>query len=177
MKAELVFRNQEYNVLMMENEADIAIEELDHNVFGLDQIHLNYHCQFEVKEYHLYLRMCEILCMNGYRAVLKSDSQKENELPLGNMYTGSVVIGRNVVMNDDTTIVEPLPCYHYEEVMELIFSQGVLVTTVNHNRAMKRVRMNLECGYRSLNKKKDVRCIQKFLKDSFVGRYKELVKK
>ena len=38
---------------------------------------------------------------------------------------------------------------------------------------MKRVRMNLNCGYRTLDKKKDVRCIQKFIRESFVGDYKD----
>ncbi len=184
MKSEIIFHDQDYDVIMIENENIIMEKEINQYILGIEHANLNYHCCFEVKEYRLYLRTCEIICAYGYRAVLQKSNQggidsnntaehNSYELMIPNAYSGSIVIGRGLIDNDYLLQVNGIPCYGYEEVIELIFSQGILVTTINHSRAMKRVRMNLDCGYRTLDKKKDVRCIQKFLRDSFVGDYKE----
>lgn len=184
MKSELIFHDQEYDVIMIESESIITEKEINQDILGIEHANLNYHCCFEVKDYRLYLRTCEIICAYGYRAVLQESIRSENdsnsmaeysssELMIPNVYSGSIVIGRGLIANDYLLQVNDIPCYGYEEVIELIFSQGILVTTINHSRSMKRVRMNLDCGYRTLDKKKDVRCIQKFLRDSFVGDYKE----
>lgn len=183
MKSEMIFHDQEYEVIMIESESLITEKEIDQDILGIEHANLNYHCFFEVKEYRLYLRTCEIICVHGYRAVLQESNRGYNdsnitensssELMIPNIYSGSIVIGKGLIANDYLSHSNEIPCYGYEEVIELIFSQGILVTTINHSRAMKRVRMNLDCGYRTLDKKKDVRCIQKFLRDSFVGDYKE----
>ena len=184
MKSEIIFHDQDYDVIMIENENIIMEKEINQYILGIEHANLNYHCCFEVKEYRLYLRTCEIICAYGYRAVLQESNQggidsnntaehNSSELMIPNAYSGSIVIGRGLIANDYLLQVKGIQCYGYEEVIELIFSQGILVTTINHSRAMKRVRMNLDCGYRTLDKKKDVRCIQKFLRDSFVGDYKE----
>lgn len=184
MKSEIIFHDQDYDVIMIENESIIMEKEINQYILGIERANLNYHCCFEVKEYRLYLRTCEIICAYGYRAVLQESNQggidsnntaehNSSELMIPNVYSGSLVIGRGLIANDYLSLANGIPCYGYEEVIELIFSQGILVTTINHSRAMKRVRMNLDCGYRTLDKKKDVRCIQKFLRDSFVGDYKE----
>ena len=184
MKSEMIFHDQEFEVIMIENESIITEKEIDQDILGMEHANLNYHCCFEVKEYRLYLRSCEIICSHGYRAVLQESSHKDNdsnnttdhsnsELMIPNVYSGSIVIGKGLIASDYLAQGYEVPCYGYEEVIELIFSQGILVTTINHSRAMKRVRMNLDCGYRTLDKKKDVRCIQKYLRDSFVGDYKE----
>ncbi|WP_310603474.1 hypothetical protein [Anaerosporobacter sp.] len=186
MRSEMIYHEQEYDVIMIEREQLITEQEINQNILGIEHANLNYHCCFEVKEYRLFLRECEIVCANGYRAVLQETNQEvldseehvihsNSVLMIPNTYSGSVVIGRDLICTELEwqTYENKSSCYSYEEVIELIFSQGVLVTTINHSRAMKRVRMNLECGYRTLDKKKDVRCIQKFLRDSFVGDYKE----
>lgn len=183
MKSEMIFHDQEYEVIMIESENVIMEKEINQDILGMEHTNLNYHCCFEVKEYRLYLRSCEIICSHGYRVVLQESSQGNidsndrivqgsSELMISNTYTGSIVLGRGLISAEYLSHFNAYPCYGYEEVIELIFSQGILVTTINHSRAMKRVRMNLDCGYRTLDKKKDVRCIQKFLRDSFVGDYK-----
>lgn len=184
MKSEMIFHGQEFEVIMIEREDLITKKEINCDILGAEDANLNYHCCFEVKEYRLYLRECEIVCAHGYRAVLQEVTQEEVEsddtkvqgntdLMIPNTYSGSIVIGRGIITTEYQALGKEKPCYCYEEVIELIFSQGILVTTINHSRAMKRVRMNLDCGYRTLNKKKDVRCIEKFLRDSFVGEYNE----
>lgn len=184
MKSEMIFHDLVYEVIMIESEKTITEKVIDQDILGTEHANLTYHCSFEVKEYRLYLRNCEIICAHGYRAVLqavsKSDIDSNDctepysfELMIPNVYSGSMVIGRGLVTSDYIVPGNGIPCYGYEEVIELIFSQGVLVTTINHSRAMKRVRMNLNCGYRTLDKKKDVRCIQKFIRESFVGDYKD----
>ncbi|WP_455717700.1 hypothetical protein [Anaerosporobacter sp.] len=175
MKAEMIFHEQGFEVIMIERENLITKKEINHELLGMDDAYLNYHCCFEVKEYRLYLRECEIVCAHGYQAVLQVNKKdiETTQLMVPNTYSGSMLIARGLITTEHRKHGKQIPCYNYEEVIELIFSQGILLTTINHSRAMKRVRMNLEGGYRTLSKKKDVRCIEKFLRDCFVGMYRE----
>lgn len=183
MKSEMFFHEQEFEVIMIERENLFVKKAINHDLLKVEDAHLNYHCCFEVKEYRLYLRRCEIVCAHGYRAVIQDTNkgvfevddelQENTDLMIPNTYSGSIVIGRGLVTTEYHMHGKKIPCYCYEEVIELIFSQGILVTAINHSRAMKRVRMNLEGRYRTLSKRKDVRCIDRFLRDSFVGMYRE----
>lgn len=65
-----------------------------------------------------------------------------------------------------------LACYSYQNVLELVFENGMLITTVDQSKAMLRIRKNIEQGLRSLNVKRDLRCIRRFMNSSFVGDYK-----
>ncbi len=157
MQAKMIFHEKEFEVIMIERENLILKKAINHNILRVEDTHMNYHSCFEVKKYRLYLRKCE----------------KSANLMIPNTYSGSIVIGRGLVTTDYQIHGEKIPCYSYKEVLELIFSQGIIVTAINHSKAMKRVRMNLDGGYRTLSKKKDVRCIERFLRDSFVGLYRE----
>lgn len=86
-------------------------------------------------------------------------------------YSGAVVIGREFIESYDYE--KDFPCFCYRHVVELIFENGNLVTTIEHDKAMDRIRKNIEKGLRNLNKGKDARCIKTFMRSSFVGKYRE----
>ena len=88
------------------------------------------------------------------------------QLPID--FTGAMVIGHNRVYEYD---VNTTKCFDYAEVLELVFLKGKLVTTIDHTKAMKRIRKNIDLGLRDLKKKRDRRCIDNFLRSSFVGNY------
>lgn len=97
-------------------------------------------------------------------------------LPL--LYSGAVLITNSLLKTEKHEEVEENPAiYCYRNTYEYIFENGILVTSVDHSRDMLRIRKNLDLGYRSLDKKRDVKCIQRFLKSSFVGNYKEISNK
>lgn len=84
-------------------------------------------------------------------------------------YTGSIVIGTQFINNYSKN--NEMPCYGYKIVKELVFSEGNLTTTIDHSKAMLRIRRNLELGLKSLDKKRDVKCIEHFINSSFAGDY------
>ncbi|MDD3174586.1 MAG: hypothetical protein PHF63_13160 [Herbinix sp.] len=86
-------------------------------------------------------------------------------------YSGTVLIASDQVkeyyMNGQS-----LACFSYQKVLELVFEDGILITTIDQSKAMQRIRKNIELGLRSLNKSRDLRCIKRFINSSFVGDYK-----
>lgn len=90
--------------------------------------------------------------------------------PVG--YTGGIIIGRELV--DTYSFGEnhsEYPCYCYKYVYELIFDQGALTMSIDHSKAMLRIRKNIEKGFRNVKNAKDLRCIHKFLSQTFCRSY------
>lgn len=85
------------------------------------------------------------------------------------LYRGGIVIG--CTLSNTFEFTNDYPCYCYEKVIELIFNEGKLITTADHSKAMDRVRKNIEKGLRSLKNQKDLICINKFLRSSFIKKY------
>lgn len=182
MKMEMKFHNQTYKILMIERDSIVSEKEIERNLLGIEWGHLNYQCYYEVKDYRLLLSSLEIIGAKGYRAVLQeSDNDRVSQNPsneheslmLTNYYSGSIIIGRRLITKEYQLQDYINPCFSYEDVIELIFSQGILVTSIDHSKAMKRIRMNLKCGYRTIKSKKDIHCIYTFLKETFIGDYKK----
>lgn len=84
-------------------------------------------------------------------------------------YTGGIVIARELINEYD--FKEDYPTYCYKNVYELIFENGVLITAIDHRKSMIRVRKNIDKGLRTVKSKKDIRCINKFLKESYYKNY------
>lgn len=63
--------------------------------------------------------------------------------------------------------------FSYETVLELIFKKGCLITTVDHSKAVLRVRKNLEKGLRSMNSVRDRHCIRAFLHRTVICDYRQ----
>ncbi|MDF2588782.1 MAG: hypothetical protein K0S41_2623 [Anaerocolumna sp.] len=85
-------------------------------------------------------------------------------------FTGGIIVVNTLVKNYGYLNETPSFCYKF--VRELLFHDGKLTTTIDHSKAMLRIRKNLELGLRNLDKKRDIRCINRFVKSSFVGDYK-----
>jgi hypothetical protein len=185
-KDEILFRDELYHVILIEKE-----EIFSPSTFGLtpiwkDSSFFDCNCSYEVNEYHLILRQLEVCVDNGYRSVLQTEPVFSKQIegrdymmysPLQHNldYTGAMIIVKDVV--DEKYIVDSIvPCYAYRKVLELVFSDGILVTTIDHSRAMKRVRLNLDYGFRDITNRRDIKCIRKFICESFVGDYSRFVK-
>lgn len=144
----------------------------------------NYYGEYTVDGYDLVIkRLC--LCLNG-KAVPEIEGSKPTEqftedgkeyagyqnLMESVAYTGGIVIARDFVYGFGLN-EEEYPCFCYRDVVEFLFQDGKLVTTVDHSKAMVRIRKNLKLGLRDLKKGKDARCIRIFLKKSLIGRYRD----
>lgn len=86
-------------------------------------------------------------------------------------YSGVILIGANPV-KEYYLKGDKLACFSYQNVMELVFEKGMLITTIDQSKAMLRIRKNIELKLRSLNKGRDVICIRHFIWSSLVGDYK-----
>ncbi len=135
---------------------------------------------FEIKEYQLYLNSFNVTAarsfpvVNGVEPELMFSEKgietvQYNKVMIPIKFTGAVIIGNTLVKNYGTE--EEIPCYSYKEVREYIFQDGKLVTTIDHSKAMLRIRKNLDLGLRDLSKARDIKCIRHYLKTSFVGDY------
>lgn len=63
--------------------------------------------------------------------------------------------------------------FSYETVLELIFKNGCLITTVDHSKAALRIRRNLELGLRSMGNARDRVCIQRFMNRTVICDYRQ----
>ncbi len=154
-------------------------------IFGISPIwsndqHFEYSSTFYIKEYQLFLKNLTIAADRGYPVIngiepvplfseIGIETVQYNNIMVPIKFTGAIVIGNALIKNYGFD--EEIPCYGYKTVRELIFHDGKVVTTVDHSKAMQRIRKNLDLGLRNLNKTRDINCINYFLKSSFVGNY------
>jgi len=143
-------------------------------------MNFGYSSIFEIKEYQLYLKNLILTSDRVYPIIggvepklLSSENGVEtveyDEIMVPVKFTGAVIVGGTFLKSYGAE--EEIPCYSYKTVRELIFQEGKVVTSIDHSKAMLRIRKNLDLGLRDLNKKRDVNCIRHFLKSSFVGDY------
>lgn len=138
---EFCYKGDRYTILHYENDTLLTSE--FYNSFE-DLI------LFEIEDYHLIYH-------------------SQNDLKIGLTYSGGIIIARDFVESYGN--FEEYPCYCYKRVFELIFEDGRLVTSIDHSKAMTRIRKNIEKGLRDIRSKKDYKCIQRFIKESFVKNY------
>jgi hypothetical protein len=149
----------------------------------LDDSGFFYQCLFELKDFKLYLKSFIVSSdrgypiINGINPVPYSTDKGSDAVLYDNIaeqldYNGALIIVNQIVNNYGKT--EEIPCYCYKLVKEMVFLEGKLITTIDHSKAMLRIRKNLDLGLRRLDKKRDVKCIKKFLKASFAGEYEDI---
>ncbi len=89
-------------------------------------------------------------------------------------YTGNIIVAKDIVdtfsYEDD---LSEYPCFCYKEVYELCFDQGCLTMSIDHSKAMLRIRKNIEKGLRNVKNAKDIRCIHKFLNQTFCHNFEK----
>lgn len=170
----LIFQNIEYKILAVEQEFIVHPIAFGFLPYTAASIQCPFSCDYELEEYRLYLRR---LTIGTYDAVnyggvrLEGYSQKHEFNNLSVSYNGVILIGANP-LKEHYSKGEALAYYSYQKVIELVFENGILITTVDQSRAMLRIRKNLELNLRSMNKNRDVRCIKRFMNSAFIGDYK-----
>lgn len=171
---QLLYSNQLYKILNAEHEFIIHPSALD--ILPLTQIALStpFISSFSIMDYQLKLDKLmigssETLNIIGNK-VLGSELYYEfNRLSV--IYSGSILIAKDLIKEHHLCPEEPA-CFSYLKVLELVFEDGVLITTIDQSKAMQRIRKNLELGLRNLNNNRDLRCIRRFINSSIIGDYK-----
>ncbi len=139
-----------------------------------------------IEDYKLYLKDLSVFCDRGFPEIgnvvpklfeisygITNACYENINIPL--IYTGGMIIGEGYLKDYDKGMIcsgryyDPLYCY--ETLLELIFQDGRLVTEIDHSKAMRRIRKNLDLGLRSLESERDVKCIRHFINTSFIGDY------
>lgn len=178
----VIYKGEKYELLLQEKDGMFHPE-----VFGMAPIWMqsrefSYKGTYKIEDYQLYLESFLVHTDSSYPTIQNVEAVMSKEedgktyagyyhLSYSLNYTGAIVIAKDFVK--DYEIEDNYPCFCYAHVVELIFEKGILVTTIAHDKAMIRIRKNLEKGIRTLRKAKDSRCIRKFIKSSFVGKYNE----
>ncbi len=166
IEQKIVCMNRVYQVLDAEEEFMIHPAALGLLPLSKASLSNSFSSEFTIENFRLKLD----------KIVLKSEDTQEdnqsNELYGRRIfYSGTILIGENKIReyyNKNGT----LACFSYQNVYELRFKDGVLITTVDQSKAMQRVRKNIELGLRTLNRGRDYRCIMHFISSSLVGDYK-----
>ena len=137
-------------------------------VFGLVPVvkaclKCSFSCKFHINDYCL---MLDEINLTGEEEGIQFQPE-ECKVP----YNGAILIAANPVREFHLKDGR-LACYSYQNVLELVFENGMLITTVDQSKAMLRIRKNIELGLRSLNVNRDLRCIKRFMNSRLVGDYK-----
>lgn len=171
----LLYKNKDYIILDIEHNYMIHPMVLGIMPVQSSSIDVGFRADYSLKEYQLYLDSL---------AFLDCSPIPIEDKPI--FFTGTILIGRDLIAEYPSGKFKPrklfgpryhslnssLPVFSYRYVYELVFRDGLLETSVEHTRSMHRIRMNLDMGKRNLMIKKDVRCIESFLGDIFIGKYK-----
>lgn len=171
---QIYYKNKKYEILSIEQ--DFMIHPV---VFGMlplsvASLSTSFFCSFSMVGYQLYLNDIRLDDKKGdtdssIYITQYSEEHKKYHLPI--YFNGTILIAKDLD-KDFMAVGKDYPCISYQHVLELVFNKGVLETTIDHSRAMARVRKNLKLGLRNLNNKRDMRCIKRFLNSSFIGEYK-----
>lgn len=156
------FKNMEYSILAAEQECIIHPIAFGYMPNTSASLQCSFSSHFVIKDYQLLLNHMDIIDAGSYAF---------EDFPVS--YNGTVLIGTNIVKEYYLKGNEAEPAYFsYQKLIELVFENGVLITTVDQSRAMLRIRKNLELGLRHPDKKRDKRCIIRFMNSVLVGDYK-----
>lgn len=176
----IIYKGEEYQLLLFEGSAVF-----NPRSFGISPVwpkssKFEYFSTCIVEDFNLKVKdfcftsdgSCPVI--NGVEAVVSETfngiaSRKYFNINMPLDYTGALVIAKKFL--GDYGNEKDFPCYCYQNVIELIFKDGVLVTTIDHRKAMAKIRKNIDKGLRDINIKKDYKCIKKFVKKSLVGEY------
>lgn len=163
IKQKIIYKGKEYMIIAAEQEFIIHPAALGMLPLDKTSLSCNFSTDYYLDGYNLYLKKIMLI---------DEDSQQEYLFDNCRLfYSGSILIAADMVSEICIKGNDPA-CFSYQNVKELIFNDGVLVTGIDHNRAMHRIRKNLELGLRKLSNSRDLKCINRFLDSSLVGDYK-----
>ncbi len=163
----LKYLDQDFTILAVEQEFIIHPVVFDILMCSKDSLQQPFSCSFQVNHYKLELTLLSLLGRENSDFILEKYHFNQESIA----YNGAILIGDTPV-KEYSFQEEKIACFSYKNVYELIFEDGSLITTIDLSRAMLRIRKNIELGLRSLSKKRDIRCISRFMNTSFVGDYR-----
>ncbi|MBH1942374.1 hypothetical protein I5677_15840 [Mobilitalea sibirica] len=158
----ILFREKKYKILDVTQDFIIHPSVLSAESITKDSLQLSFAAGYHFVNQALYLDYMTVL--NDSNTMIKDGYHNR---PV--YYTGAILIGSDLI--NDYDVKEETACFSYKNVYELILKQGFLEITADHSKSMLRIRKNLELGLRDLSKKRDLRCIEHFLEDIFLGEY------
>ena len=187
----IIIDKERYEILASEQSFVFHPEYFGISPTWTNDLNFQYKCLFELKDHQLYLKSFQVTSDRGYPIInnvkpevcnleqgLETVQYVNVNEPL--KYSGAIMFANSLVKDYRSPyhmdLNNPL-CFSFKFVGELIFEEGKLITSVNHNKAMRRIRKNIDLGLRSLDKKQDIKCIKKFIKVSFIGDYQYQEKK
>lgn len=168
------YKNSEYTILAAEQECIIHPIALGYLPFSSASLQCSFSSHFFIKDYQLLLSRLDIVTndarnLGGIHMEGYDRKHSFEEFPVS--YNGTILIGANIVK--EYYLKGNTPAYFsYQKLIELVFENGTLITTVDQSRAMLRIRKNLELGLRRLDNKRDKRCISSFMNSVLIGDYK-----
>jgi hypothetical protein len=169
---QLQYLNNNYKILCAEQEFIIHPA-----VFGLvplsaASLQCSFTSTFQIKNYRLILDELTLGTGEFMNYGVKAESFEQRSIcqDISTSYNGAILVGSDLIK--EYYMKGNLICFSYQSVLELIFEDGVLITTIDHSKAMSRIRKNIELGLRSLYNSRDARCIKHFIYNCFVGDYK-----
>jgi hypothetical protein len=168
------YKNTEYTILAAEQECIIHPIALGYLPYSSASLQCSFSSHFIIQDYQLLLSRLDIVtneAMNLGGMHMEGYARKHSfeEFPVS--YNGTILIGANIVKEYYLNGNSPA-YFSYQKLIELVFENGILITTVDQSRAMLRIRKNLELGLRSIDNKRDKRCINRFMNSVLVGDYK-----
>lgn len=167
IKQQMNYLGTVYQLLAIEQEYMIHPIALGLAPVNSEDLKHPFSCCFYIDDYRLMLDNITL-----YSDDSMSVSTETHNYPEFNMsYNGAVLIGETMI-NDFKWDGFETAFFSYKNVYELVFDNGILITSIDQSRAMQRIRKNIELGYRSITNKQDVRVIKRFLNASLIGDYK-----
>ncbi len=187
----IIINKERYEILACEHSYVFHPEYFGISPTWTNDSNFRYKCLFELEDHQLYLKSFQATCDRGYPIIngvkpevcnLEHGFETVQYININEPmeYSGAIMFANSLVKDYRLPYHMDLynpPCFSYKFVGELIFDEGKLITSVNHNKAMRRIRKNIDLGLRSLDKKQDINCIKKFIKVSFIGDYQYQKKK
>ena len=177
-----LYKDESYDLLLKEGTQIFRPQAYGVAPAGSQRKGWDYHGEYGLDGYQLLVNRLWIHSEGNYPPIKEAEPAmissletveyaEYNDLAEPVAYTGGIVIARDFVYGFGFT--GDYPCFCYKNVLELIFENGRLVTTIDHKKAMVRIRKNLKLGLRDLKKGKDARCIRGFLRTALVGHYRD----
>lgn len=165
IEQQIVYHDESYKVLGAEQE--VIVHPSVFGILPLNKASLQqpFSSEFHIEDYRLILDKLTLMSEDH----LKVCSCEKDDYGCEVSYNGAVLIGSNLV--NEYYFKGKIACFSYQNVYELVFDNGRLMTTIDQSKAMLRIRKNIDLGLRSLNNNRDLRCIKRFLNAALVGDY------
>lgn len=171
LEQQIIYSNRIYKILHAEQECIIHPAALGLIPFTKASLQCSFLADFHMEDYRLVLDKITLINETANKLYCDGNDKQYELNNLAVCYNGSILIGTNPV-KEYTLGKGRVECFSYQNVFELVFEDGILTTTIDQSKAMLRIRKNIELGLRNLNSSRDVKCIFRFMKTSFVGDYR-----